>query len=286
MNSIRDKGRIIISVLVCLVIICGLFLGNKVFGEAKKLNLHNATDSLMLLMELATESGDDYVQAKSDFLKILRDYTNHIEKRDLNWLLQLPPFSKKNVVKKLESVAKDLEEADDQNACKAIEKASESIAKFLTDSKMFTDEPITVFEPEVMSKEIQDAIRRSLKETHEKVERFAANESRTVDDARGVCMVNRKAIVYLYLARFGHQQIVDQEGLKNFRTDINQTIYYNRLLQQTYKEDDLNHKRLGAYSNSELRRLRLLQAIIDNDIQQAQVLLQIALIKAIPDIQI
>ena len=71
MNSITHKGRTTILVLVSLVIICVLFLGNKVSGEVKKLNLRNATDSLMLLIELATESGDDYAQAKSDPNRVL-----------------------------------------------------------------------------------------------------------------------------------------------------------------------------------------------------------------------
>lgn len=83
-----------------------------------------------------------------------------------------------------------------------------------------------------MSKDIQNAIRNSLEEAHEKADRYA-NEPRTVDDAKAVCMANRKAIVYLYLARFGYQEIVNQETLKKFRIDINRTTYYNQLLQQT-----------------------------------------------------
>jgi len=82
-------------------------------------------------------------------------------------------------------------------------------------------------------------------------------------------MANRKAIVYLCLARFNYQEIVDEEELRRFRTDINRTVYYNRVLQKTYEEDNPNYKLLGEYSDSELRRLGLLQAIIYNDIHQA-----------------
>lgn len=291
MNSITHKGSTITSVLVCLVIICVLFLGNKVFGEAKKLNLRNATDSLMLLIELATEAGDDYANAKTVHAKLLRDYVGHMEQRDLHWLLRLPPFSKKNVAKVLKRVAEDLEKADQLNAREEIKSASETIAQFLTESKPFTSEPISTFEPEVISEEIRDVLKESLIGSHEKVERYAnANESLTVDDAKAACMANRRAIVYLYLARFGYQEIVNQEELKTFRTDINRTIYYNRVLQESdtvkgsEEEECSDYWRLTRYSDSELRRLRLLQAIIDNDIQQAQVLLQIAIKKAIPDI--
>jgi hypothetical protein len=182
----------------------------------------------------------------------------------------------------LKRVAGDLTKADQSNAREAIEAASETIAKFVW--KLLPAEPISTFGLEAVSKETLTAIESSLKESSENVQIYAADPN--VTKAETACMANRKAIVYLYLARFGYQQIVNEEELRTFRTDINRTIYYNRILQeQGADKDRSDYCRLDKYSDSERRRLRLLQAIIDNDIQQAQVLLQIALIEAIPDIQ-
>lgn len=279
MNPNPPKKKITIQILFCfLLILCFFYVCSKVWATSKNLASRNASDTLILLVELATESGDDYSQAKILFVEQLQVYAEHMKQRELHWLLRLSPSPRKNAAKELERVADYLEKADQINARQAIEKASESIAKFLTESKTFTDEPITTFEPEAISKEIQTLINTSLDKTNEKTDIYASDPN--VAKSRAACMANRKAIVYLYLARFNYQEIVDEEKLRRFRTDINRTIYYNRVLQKTYKEDNPNYKLLGEYSDSELRRLGLLQAIIDNDIQQAQDLLQTVLVKA------
>lgn len=253
----------------------------------------NANDVLVLLSELATESGDDYIQAKSIHAEMLREYVEHMEKRSLSGLLALL-HPKLSPSKQLAHIVADLgeplrlsqgREADRQNeARKKIEAATMAIAQFFIRLEQFSGIRIITFRSEVISEELRNAIKISLVEAHEIVGECAENP--TVDSAEAACMANRKAMVYLYLARFGYQDFVNQEELKKFRRDINRTIYYNRVLQQTYKEDDPNHKRLGAYSNSELRRLRLLQAIIDNDIQQAREVLKTAIEEAIPGIEI
>lgn len=281
MNPTPPKKKITIQILFCfLLILCFVYLCHRVSASANKLASRNASDTLILLVELATESGDKYIQAKTLFAELLQAYAKHMEQRELYWLLRLPPFSKKNVVKELKRVADDLENTAQTNTRDAIDVAQKSIAEFLIKSKLFTAEPIVTLEPEVIPDDIQGHIRNSLDDTHKKTERYANNEQRTLDDARAVCMANRKAIVCLYLSRFNYQEIVDEEELRRFRTDINRTIYYNQVLQKTYEEDNPNYKLLGGYSDSELRRLGLLQAIIDNDIQQAQDLLQTVLIKA------
>lgn len=297
MNSITHKGSIIISVLVCLVIICFLFLVGKVSGEAKKLTLRNASDCLMPLIELATESGGNYggnhVEAMKSHAEMIQKYVDHMNKRnrDLSFPLRLTPFSGKNIAKCLEEVADELrkEVHSKDEARKKIEQAAESIIQFLTELELFREEPIIAFEAEVMSEGIQKALKKSLKEAHDAAEKYAKDPN--VANAEEACMTNREAIVYLYLARFVYEEIINQEELRRYHTDINRAIYYNRLLQQTPAvqsgkvSKDSDYELLDKHTDSEIRRLRLLQTIIDNDIQQTQVLLRIALKKAFPDIQ-
>ncbi len=288
MHFTTRKKKAIIWVSAFLMVWCSLLImGTNASRRAKTLALRNATDSLMLLIELASESGDDHAEDKAAlFVELLLTYAEHMEHRDSHWIFRFPLFSKNNAVEELKLAAKYLKKADQKNASEVINEASKSLTQFLNESKPFTDDPIITFEPELISEKIQNAIKESLEGAHEKAERYA-NEVRTVDDAKTLCMANRKAIVYLYLARFGHQQIVEQEKLRRFRTDLNRTINYNQLLQQPDNMDisEKDRSQLSEYSNSEIRRLQLLQAIMNNDIQQAQLLLQEEVIKAVPDIQ-
>lgn len=299
-----NRKSIIIWASVCfMVLCCVLLMGARVSRESKALTLRNATDSLMPLAELYTEGGGRYggrhTEAQKSHAKMIQRYVDHMNSRHVPVLLRLPPFSKKNIVKRLAKVAEELaknvpsenENGAQDKAGKNIKQAAKSIAQFLTETEpeLFTGELIITFEPEVMSGEMQDALRKSLREAHEKAEIYVKDPN--MAKAEEACMTNRRAIVYLYLARFGYQEIIGEEELRKFRTNINRSIYQNRLLQQSDAikggkgTDGSDYSMLEKHSASELRRLRLLQAIIDNDILEAQVLLQIAIITAISDNQ-
>lgn len=92
---------------------------------------------------------------------------------------------------------------------------------------------LITFGPEVVSKELESAIKKSLQESHEKVRIYSNNPS--VANSEEACWANRKTILYLYLARFGYQEqeTVRREELRTFRTDMNiasiTTVFYNRL---------------------------------------------------------
>ncbi|MBZ9577473.1 hypothetical protein KJA13_00330 [Patescibacteria group bacterium] len=278
----KQTNTIRILVVACLILCC-LYLIGVVRREARALNLRNVTDSLILSIEFTTEPGMDYIQAKADYVEILYKYVRHMENRHIPLLFF---FSRSNIAGDLKRVVRDLEKADELNAREAIEKASEAIAEFFTKTKPFTDESIITFESEVISEEIQTAIKDSLQEAHEKAE-TCANDS-NVANFEALYRANRKAIVYLYLARFEYQEIVDEEKLRTFRTDLNATCYRNEALQDsdTVEISEEECSRLTVYYGSELRRLGILYAIIDNNIQQAYDLLQteMAARKAIPDI--
>lgn len=110
-------------------------------------------------------------------------------------------------------------------------------------------------------------------------------------NAEMVCMYSRRAIVYLYIARFEYQEIIDQDTLRTFSEDMNKAIYYHRLFQESEtvksskEEENSNYKRLEKQIETEIRRLRLLQVIMDNDIEQAQALLRLGIKSLFPNIQ-
>lgn len=209
MTFTTHKKRIIILVSVCLMILCSLLLiGAKTAEKAKTLNLRNATDSLMPLVELATESGGKYggnhIRAMDSHADMIHKYVYHMNERQLSFLLRMPPFSRKNVVKCLKEVANELgkDAFSKDEARKKIQKASKTIAQFLTELELFTEEQTIAIEPEVMSEEIQKELKKSLKEAHDAAEKYAKDPN--VPNAEMACMTNRRAIVFLYLARFGY----------------------------------------------------------------------------------
>lgn len=296
------KKSIIIRASVCFMVLCSVLLaGARASREAKTLSLRHASDTLMPLAELFTEGGGRFggchTKAQESHAEMVLRYVEHMNSRHVPFLVRLLPFSNDRIVKRLQKVGQELkdgvpsgnDEVAQEEARRNIEEAAEAIGQLLTESGLLTAEPITTFEPEVMSEEIQDAIRNSLLEAHEKADIYAADPN--LANGEEACMTNRRAIIYLYLARFGYQEIIGEEELKTFRTDINRTLYQNGLLQQSdaikggkgTKGSD--YSMLEQHSASERRRLRLLQAIMDNDIREAQVLLQIAILTAMSDIR-
>lgn len=302
----KYNKKIIFWILICLtLLLSSLIMGNKAWRHVETLASRNAAYSLMPLVTLAELGAEDgghyggsYTTAQKSYAEMFQLYVDHTKNRDTPFLLKLLPFSQKNIVKCLEKVAEELkkESSSEEESREKIERAAVSIAQFFSESGLLTNEPVITLEPEVMSQEIRDKIGNALKEAHEKAEIFAHNSN--IANSEEACMSNRRAIVYLYLARFGYDDFIAEEKLKQFRADTNRTIYYNRLLRQHdvikaeydnaikagKRVDRTNYAMLEKRSDSEVRRLRLLQAIIDNDIQEARDLSQIAIMEAMPEI--
>ena len=98
------------------------------------------------------------------------------------------------------------------------------------------------------------------------------------------CHENRKAASLSFLASYMYEDFfVTKTALIRFRENIDQTISYNNVLRKLLPSDDEARDRLKRYSESELHRRDLVQAIIDDDMQKAQELLLSAMDKAISE---
>lgn len=73
---------------------------------------------------------------------------------------------------------------------------------------------------------------------------------------------------------------LDVRDIREFRGDINRTIYWNRVLQKRLKGSDVSV--LEEYTASELRRLRVLRAVLNEDMREAQALLLVAFRASFP----
>lgn len=296
----KEKNTIrIIVIMVCLLVICFvLFIKArdlKGLGSSSKelnaLNSRNATDSLILLTELATESSGDYVRAKADHIEMLRKYVKHMRNRHKPWVFVLKNDITEELKLTIKKLEKDEKEANQQmEACVKIKIASKAIAEFLNKHKLFIDEPIVNSNPEAISKKIQTAIRDSLDEAHKKTKIYVNDVNMVNSEA--AYRANRKAIVYLYLVRFEFRlewfsessKIITSEKLRTLRGDINRTIYWNRVLERSNITEE-ERSRLTKCSVNELRHLRLLRGMIDNDMKEVHFWLKLAIKQAFPDVQ-
>lgn len=248
--------------------------------EISVLNVRNATDTLILLIELATESSGDYVRAKTDHIEMLNKYIKHMKNRNRPWLFENDIAEElKLVIKKLKE---DEKEVDRQmEACEKIEIASKTIAKFLNKHKLFINEPIVSPKPEVISEEMQTTIKDLLNEAHKKTQAYI-NDLNMINSEIAY-RANRKVIVYLYLIRSQWSEIITSEERINLAGDINRTIHWNQVLKKRSDVTEEERSRLTMCSANEFRHLRILRAIIDNDVREAHGWLKLAIKKAFPN---
>ncbi len=285
-----DKGKktIIAMALFSMVLCSVLLVGAENLRESDALNLCNVTDCLILLTELATESSEDCVQAKADHVEMLRKYVKHMDSRrkPLTFVL------KDDIAEKLKVVIKELEKDEDEDedeadqqkeACSKIERASKTITKFLSKCELFVDNPVVASEHEVVSEEMQATIRELLNEAHKKTQAYLNDLSMVNSEV--AYRANRKTIVYLYLIRSEcfRLDIGAWKEFTDFFGDINRTIYWNRVLERSTNEYERSC--LKRCSANELRHLRVLHAIMDNDMREAHFWLQLAIKEAFPDMK-
>jgi len=237
----------------------------------------NANDYLMVACEVATESGDDFITAGVDHADMLEHYIGRTNGKLQPRLLRLlypklsPQIELKPVV---DSLRGDL--GGQSNARKRIQAAAGAIEQFLRSLEDSSSARIVTFRPEPLSKEVVEAVNEALDKSDETVKEY--EDAPTVDRAETACRANRRAIALVYLARCEHQHLIGEEKLKKFRHNVDRTIYYNDTLRKTASRE--KRELLRLYSNSELRRLKIIQAILDNDMQEARDLLITAIEEA------
>ena len=274
LNWIRSQQIVIIS--ICLVIICvclPVLLYAKV--NLPELVQRNANDGLMLVVE-TKEIGYDFIGAKDDRAYILQKYLGHMKKRNFSLLLRLL-YPKLSPRKQLTSALADLnlkEKVTEQDQAKGeIKNAEETIKQFVSKSQKFSDIQILILEHEDLPEELLNDAKSALDNSREYVEIYGNNL--TMPNAQEACRKNRTAITLAYLVRCAYQDFSSLEDeLKQFRGDINRTIYYNDVLREKKETSKENKKLLQDYSNSELRRLEIVDTILDKDNHRAYKLLR------------
>jgi len=261
------------------------------------------SDGLLLYNELKSESGSDFVKARKVHADLLSMY---VEAREADYVAALlTDEAAAGILKSLKSIKESLEKAvppegeQDPNAWaeKDIKDASERLGKILIVFEPYLKEPFDLDGFEKLGDRCREDLYAALKDVKAKIRAYIndlttekANDL-TIEKAVKLCEANRKAIVLLFLARFARFEDqgvnaetsgegLDLRVLRQFRGDINRTIYWNRVLQKRLKGND--EAVLKKYSVSELRRLRVLRAVLNEDMREAQALLLVAFRASFP----
>jgi len=234
----------------------------------------------MLLTELVTDSSENNIQSKADHIEMLRLYIKHMENQPWSKLF----ISENNVIEELKSITKKMAEDDGElESYLKIRAASNVMAEFLNKHGLFTANPVVSPKSEAVLEEIQTTLKELLNEAHEKTFEYVKDVN--IINSEIAYRANRKAIVYLYLIRseWVRLKATDWKEFKDFSGDINRTIYWNQKLKHSVGE----HERLllNRQSTNELRHLRLLRGLIDNDAREVHALLKITSKQCFPNIR-
>lgn len=254
------------------------------------------SDGLLLYNELASESGRDFVRSRKVQAGLLSMYVREMEVRQLKYAAALLTDEAASILANLKSIRESLEEAvpeGEQNpnvwAEEDIKEASKQLGKILKGFEPYLKNAFDLDGFEDLGDKCREDLYAALEDVKVKLREYIklltvmkADNHLAVKKAEELCEANRKAIVLLFLARFARfedqgvkaeasNKGLDLRVLRQFRGDINRTIYWNGVLQKRLKGSDASV--LKKYSASELRRLRVLRAVLNKDMREAQALL-------------
>lgn len=254
-------------------------------AEYKQTVYNNVFDMTMLVSELH-DAGKDFIGSQKDHKKIVEVYIDHMAAQNVSWYLRLfnlirPGLDPK---KQLSSALAILSEGEGEDnnlktknikAEKKIEAAKIYCASYLAKLRDYCGQEVILATPPKTNQAVVEGMISEFDSAQKRIEKFLANQ--TVENSEKVCQAHRVVISNLYLLRFAYQDYLDWDRIVLFRRDMNQMIHYNRKLRAAESMDDDQKGLLDSYSESELRRLKILQFIIEGKHLEAHKLLQDAI---------
>jgi len=250
--------------IVAASVIIGLALYYGVDIKLAEVVRQNSYDMHMLAAEMLSESGP-YVNAINQHAEMVHLYSERLEERQLAVILQVlyPEFSPERA---LASASKELEKATkEEEARKAIWQAGMEINQFYAKSRRFPMAPVKWLEsedlPDWLLKDIDDAIN----ESHRRVDMLENEQTR--ESALASCEANRKTILVLFLGRLGSNKEEIRGKIQDFLSVAEQAEKYKRIVanKEEYVE---NKQQILKWAHSEQRRVKIAEAMLENDMER------------------
>ncbi len=260
------KHKLCMSIGIMIIII--MFL-SYVSISVGNLVSHNACDVSMLGSEMLCESGPDFKSASEDNIKMVETYTNRMEDKYLAGILRV--FCKEySPMKGFEKALKTLKKAKDssQEECaKAIWLAGEQVEQYRMKAETFPNlVQLVLHKYQKVSDELVKDIKIALDESKKSLERFKKNP--TLENAVYSCEDDRWTMLLLFLARAGynsgHSKLFD-----DFQKIVKAAKESKENIVVRLPKDDPRKEFLTIISDSEQRRLKILEAMQANDMYTA-----------------
>ena len=279
--SDRMKTNVLLCVMVVFLFLSIPIQYHNAEAANDELTTRNAYVFLMPLVELYAEANLVTGETKTIHSKIFRKYIENINDHKLS--LPLRPFAlaaKKIDVTELERIYDKVEnEVSKKEYQAAIKKLFDELKQFLNKENILSRD--------VPDGRCKEEVAKKLDEAHTKTLEYISGIDTSDDSkieeslkkAEEICLANRVAASYSFLASYTYENFfVNNESLNQFKADIDRTIHYNKVLSDSlpakYQE---NRDNLDQYTHSELRRRKVVQALIEDDMQKAQEVLLAAM---------
>lgn len=268
-----NKRYRFLTISASLIIGIALYVGIDI-GLAEVVR-QNSYDMHMLATEQLNELGPGFANESKQYAEIIRRYTEHLEQRNLAPLLRVlyPTYSPK---KALASLLPSLEGVEDEEeAKKAIWQAGVTSNQLYKLGKRFPRSPILWFKSEVVPDQLLTALDNALAESTKLTSKLENDPNR--DAAIAACRANRKAILLLFLARLGYD---NKEKIERFLSDVERARDCTLLLAERTVKNKKDQEFLYETARSENRRVKILRAMLDNNMDKVCDLLREAIEEA------
>jgi len=242
----------------------------------------NSYDIHMLASELLTEAGP-YKNASTLHAEMVRQYSQLLESRHLGSVLRVlyPTYSPQKV---LASALTGLEKAtDNEEAREAIWKAGVQSNQLYLLGNKFPRSPVAWFDTEYLPQWWLEDLDRALAESGKLVNTLEGDQ--TVENAKAACEANRRTVLLLFPAvRLDPDKEEVIRKVREFLGIVKRAQEYTNTVAN--KEKDVSAKvRILAWVRSEDRRVKILEAMLSNNMDEVCELLREAVEEAFKEKQ-
>lgn len=267
---------------IIIIIVSQLYVATGV-GELARNNaddaLFLAADAFTLGAEPISKLGPDFTEENKSHAEMLAIYSDQKEERHLAAILSLlhPDYEKQK--KRLIALSSTLKNAptDKEQAREAIWRAGKELNEFYKDSEKLSAKKIIWFKYERIPEELVRDLDKALAESETRVKEL--EENLTVENALAACQANRRTMLLLFLARMGYGS---QEKINQFLSITEKTLDCKSKLAEKIEDPEVKQTVL-TWRDGEERRVDILNAMLDNDMEKVRNLLKEAIEKAFAD---
>lgn len=254
----RTFWMIIASVIVGLILFVVVNIG---FAEVVR---QNSYDMHMLAAEQLNELGPCYISESVRHSEMIKQYTKHLEQRQLAALVRVlfPTYSPKKVLASAEKALEKAAKGGQEEAKTAIWKAGVASNQLYMLGKRLSRSPIAWFESEDLPRWLLTDLNNAFVESHELVNKLKSDQ--TQEAAVEACVANRKTILLLFLARLGYD---DQKTIREFLSDVELSYEYTKAVADKEENKETKEEILEV-ARSEERRVKILEAMLANDMDR------------------